>query len=226
MAKYEQWVFARVNGVAAISSVDRQTISIIAPSAKVKTINLSTEYLPLDNTRANADTVFHLGSMDWMPNVEGIIWLIDKVWPLVTAEYPAAKLYLAGRNMPKSIYDKATASVFVDGAIDSPTEYIANKQIMVVPLFAGSGVRVKIIEGMALGKAIVATTVAVEGVNISNGNNIVVADSATDFANAIIHLLKHPETVTAIGTQAAEFIAQNYRTNVVIKKLEDFIQSV
>ncbi len=226
LQRYEQWAFSAVDGVAAISSIDTQTISYIAPGVKVKTINLSTEYkhLPLDAIEQN--TLFHLGSMDWMPNVEGIIWLIDEVWPLVVAKQPNAKLYLAGRNMPKSIINRAVANIIVEGAIDSPTEYIATKQIMVVPLFAGSGVRVKVIEGMALGKPIVATTIAVEGIGISNGNNAVITDSAIQFADAIVYLLQHPDKAKELGDNAADFIEQNYRPQVVIKKLESFIASI
>ncbi len=226
LQRYEQWAFSAVDGVAAISSIDTQTISYITPGVKVKTINLSTEYkhLPLDAIEPN--TLFHLGSMDWMPNVEGIIWLIEEVWPLVVAKQPNAKLYLAGRNMPKSIINRAATNIIVEGAIDSPTEYIATKQIMVVPLFAGSGVRVKIIEGMAFGKPIVATTIAVEGIGISNGNNAVITDSAIQFADAIVYLLQHPDKAKELGDNAADFIEQNYRTNVVIKKLESFIASI
>jgi glycosyltransferase involved in cell wall biosynthesis len=164
--------------------------------------------------------------MDWMPNVEGIVWLADEVWPLVLENQPHAKLYLAGRNMPKNIFSRASASIVVEGAIDSPTQYMATKQIMAVPLFAGSGVRVKIIEGMALGKAIVATDLAVEGVDVSNGKNILLANSAQNFANAIIGLLKHPEAVMEIGANASAFIESNYRSAVVIKKLETFIAAI
>lgn len=226
LRKYEKAVFAKVNGVAAISNVDAQTIRELTPRAKVETINLSTEYKPVEGVEIVPDTVFHLGSMDWMPNVEGVLWLIDEVWPLVLENQPHAKLYLAGRNMPKNIFSRTSASIVVEGAIDSPTEYMATKQIMVVPLFAGSGVRVKIIEGMALGKAIVATDTAVEGVDVNNGKNILLANSAQNFANAIIGLLKHPEAVNEIGAKASAFIDSNYRSAVVIKKLESFIAAI
>jgi glycosyltransferase involved in cell wall biosynthesis len=128
--------------------------------------------------------------------------------------------------MPKSIINWTATNIIVEGAIDSPTEYIATKQIMVVPLFAGSGVRVKIIEGMAFGKPIVATTIAVEGIGISNGNNAVITDSAIQFADAIVYLLQHPDKAKELGDNAADFIEQHYRTNVVIKKLESFIASI
>ncbi len=226
LRRYEKKIFAQVNGVAAISSIDAQSIRSLTPLVRVETINLSTEYTPPTDSKPVPDTVFHLGSMDWIPNVEGIVWFVNQVWPLVEEQQPQAKLYLAGRNMPKFLFDKASPSIIVKGAIDSPTEYMAGKQIMVVPLFAGSGVRVKIIEGMALGKAIVATSIAVEGVDITNGKNILIADSAKNFANAVIGLLKHPEAVKEIGEKAAEFINQNYRPAVVIKKLESFIASV
>lgn len=224
MRKYEQQVFAKVNGVAAISSVDANIIKELTPTAKVEVIPLSTNYTPVDGIAAAENTVFHLGAMDWFPNVDGIEWLLDYVWPVVLKVKPDAKLYLAGRNMPQSVFSYADNTITIEGAIDSPVEYMANKNIMVVPLFLGSGVRVKIIEGMALGKAIVATPLAVEGLAVSHKKNIYIAGNEQQFAAAIIDLLNNSQLAKQIGANAVEFINANHRPQVVINKLIQFTE--
>jgi polysaccharide biosynthesis protein PslH len=223
---YEVNAFAKVDGIAAISSIDAGVISKLCPQAKTATINLSTNYIPLANVAVEANTVFHLGSMDWQPNLEGIEWFISNVWPLVITKNKSVKLHLAGRNMPAGLLAKTGNSIIVEGAVESPAHYMAARQVMVVPLFSGSGVRVKIIEGMALGKAIVATPVAIEGIDVTNAQNILIADTAQAFANAILTLLESQDKINTMGQNAAHFIDEHYRSGVIIKKLEDFIKSV
>lgn len=222
---YEVDAFAKVDGIAAISSIDANVITQLCPNTKTETINLSTNYVPLANIAVEANTVFHLGSMDWQPNLEGIEWFINNVWPLVAAKNAQAKLHLAGRNMPNTLFAKASNNITVEGAVESPAHYMAARRVMVVPLFSGSGVRVKIIEGMALGKAIVATPVAVEGIDVTSGQNILIADNAQAFANAILSLQESQEKINTLGQNAARFIDEHYRSRVIINKLEDFIKS-
>lgn len=223
---YEISVFEKVHGVAAISSIDEATIKQLAPKAKVATVALTTHLQPVMGVNTIPASVFHLGSMDWAPNVEGIEWFINSVWPLVATNVPHAKLYLAGRNMPQSLFNKANDSIIIEGGVDNPVDYMGTKQIMVVPLFSGSGVRVKVIEGMALGKPIVATPIAVEGIAVTNNENIFIAETPEAFASAICSLLSNNALVDRTGHAAAGFIEANYRPTVVIQNLERFIASL
>lgn len=226
MARYEKQVFTKVNGVAAISAVDAKIITELAPAAKLDVIPLSTNYTPVEGVTPEANTVFHLGAMDWFPNIDGINWLLDYIWPVVLKIKPDAKLYLAGRNMPDSVFTYADNAITVEGAVDNPVAFMSTKNIMVVPLFLGSGVRVKIIEGMALGKAIVATPLAVEGLAVSHKKNIYIAGNEQQFAAAIVDLLNNPQLAEQIGRNAAEYIDNNHRPGVVIQKLEQLIARV
>ena len=103
---------------------------------------------------------------------------------------------------------------------------MSSKQIMAVPLFSGSGVRVKIIEGMALGKAIIATPMAVEGLTVSHKKNIYIAGNSKQFADAILDLLYNPDFAKQLGTNAAAYADAHHRPAVVIEKLVGFIEKV
>jgi Glycosyl transferases group 1/Glycosyltransferase Family 4 len=104
------------------------------------------------STPLNDRSIFHLGSMDWYPNLEAIEWFLKEVWPLVHQKMPDLKFYLAGKNMPESLFNLHHLNIHTEGQIDNPVAYMRNKGAMVVPLRSGSGIRVKILEGMAMGK--------------------------------------------------------------------------
>lgn len=219
LKRYEQQAFAKVDGVAAISPIDAKIIAQMAPAAKVEVIPITTTIKADTGVAQLPNSVFHLGAMDWFPNIDGIQWLLDKVWPQVVARNANAKLYLAGRNMPGAVFNHANENTLVEGTVDNPIAFMADKQIMVVPLFLGSGVRVKIIEGMALGKAIVATPLAVEGLVVSHKNNIYIAGNAGQFAQAILDLLNNPALVQELGANAAAYVDANHRPAVAVERL-------
>lgn len=173
------------------------------------------------------NSVFHLGSLDWMPNLEGMKWFIDEVWPLVIKDFSKAKFHIAGRNVPdwiKSLDGKQ--NIVVDGEIPSAPKYLQSKQIMVVPLKSGSGMRVKIIEGFAAGKAIVSTSVGAEGINYTKGINIEIQDTASDFASSIVNLLKDKDKVTRLGENSKTLIRDEYSEVATAKGLIDFYHSL
>ena len=226
LQKYELKAFTKVDGIAAISSIDAKLIHGLVPQVKMEEIPLTTQYKPVEGVVPEPNSIFHLGAMDWQPNINGIEWLLDEVWPLVEEQNSHCKLYLAGRNMPTAVYSYAKNNIVVEGAIDNAIAYMSSKQIMAVPLFSGSGVRVKIIEGMALGKAIIATPMAVEGLSVSHKKNIYIAGNAKQFVDAILYLLYNPDFAKQLGTNAAAYADAHHRPAVVIDKLVDFISSI
>lgn len=170
--------------------------------------------------------VFHLGSLDWKPNQEAIRWFLDEVWPLVLGQCPEAIFQIAGKNMPASMKALSTANVRVLGEIENAKQFMQNSGIKVVPLHSGSGMRIKIIEGMAYGCPIVSTPVGVEGIVHQTQKNIVVAAEAQEFADAVIALLKHPERAQELGKNAQENITKHYANDRKINELITFYQSI
>lgn len=170
-------------------------------------------------------TLFHLGSMEWAPNQEGLIWFVDKCWPAIREKYPALKFYVAGRNAPQWLQKRLEVpNVVFIGEVADAYEFINSKSIMVVPLFSGSGMRVKIIEGMALGKSIVTTPIGAEGIAVENRKHLLIARDENSFIEAVSELIENHELFEQIGKNAIEFIHENFDNLATADKLVDFYQ--
>jgi glycosyltransferase involved in cell wall biosynthesis len=156
-------------------------------------------------------TLFHIGSLEWSPNQEGLIWFFDNCWDSIREKYPDLRFYIAGRNAPVWFQRmlNLTNVVFM-GEVADAYEFINSKSIMVVPLFSGSGMRIKIIEGMALGKPIVTTAIGTEGISTTSGVNIVVTEDAAGFVQSISDLIENREYFDKIGKNAIEYIHENF----------------
>ncbi len=168
-------------------------------------------------------TLCHIGTLDWMPNQEGLIWFLENVWKELSEMHPDLIFNIAGRNAPEWMnkYFRSKNINFL-GEIDDAYDFIDKNAIMIVPLFSGSGMRVKIIEGMALGKAIITTAVGAEGINAKNGVNIIIEETPEGFVKQINNLLKNKEKIYEIGKNAGKFVNENYDITNITAKLIDF----
>lgn len=156
-------------------------------------------------------SLFHIGALDWAPNQEGLIWFFDQCWAKIREKCPEVKFYLAGRNAPDWFERKIKrAGVEYLGEINDAYDFINSKAIMVVPLFSGSGMRIKIIEGMSLGKPIVTTDIGTEGIPTTNGENILIANDADQFVEEVVKLVNNRELANQIGKNAIGFIQEKF----------------
>ena len=171
---------------------------------------------------AEKNSLYHLGAMDWMPNQESIGWLLEHVWPVVHREVPQARLYLAGRKMPARLMQASIDGVTVVGEVPDAAQFIASKQINVVPLLSGSGIRVKIIEAMAAGKAVVTTTVGARGIDYTDGENLLIANTPDEFARQIKRLVDDPDYCRRVGDAAVRLVARQYDVNLLTERLLQF----
>jgi glycosyltransferase involved in cell wall biosynthesis len=158
-------------------------------------------------------TFFHIGSMDWMPNQEGIKWFMDNCMPILAQEFPENKILLAGRNMPKWVDNYKFHNLEIIGEINNAIDFINSCDIMFVPLFSGSGIRIKIVEGMSLGKVIISTTIGAEGIDCSDGINILIADTPEQFIEKFRFCVDNPNHCKIIGANAIALI--NDRHNII-----------
>ncbi len=167
-------------------------------------------------------SLFHLGAMDWMPNQEGMEWFLNDVWPRVKSGFPSVKLYIAGNNMPDRFFAYADERCSVQGRVPDAREFMLSHSVMVVPLLAGSGIRVKIVEGMALGKTIISTSQGAEGLHYVPMENIIIADTAEEMYKAIALCYSSPELCSTIGTNARRLAEDYYDMHKVGEKVAAF----
>lgn len=178
--------------------------------------------MQLPEVNVQEDTLFHIGSMNWFPNIQGIKWFLNDVWREIEETLPQIQLYLAGRNMPSWLTNSQINNVHVVGEVSDSTTFMLSKQIMVVPLLSGSGIRVKILEAMSLNKAVVATSIAAEGIMYEDKKNILIANTPKEFVNCIKLLIENKEYCKQIGDNAGKLIKEKYDINVVAGQIESY----
>jgi glycosyltransferase involved in cell wall biosynthesis len=155
-------------------------------------------------------SLFHIGSMEWQPNIQAMQWFIEHVWRKLHAKYPTTLFHIAGRGMTDDFKRMEGNNIIMDGEVEDAIQFMQSNQIMVVPLFAGSGIRVKILEGMALGKVIVSTSLGAQGIDCEHGKNILIADTADEFCQCIGQLLNNPVLCESLGNEARKLVSEKY----------------
>jgi polysaccharide biosynthesis protein PslH len=216
------------DGVAAITKNDADFFvqaGCRVPIADIPFgINFSRFQEPSENT--SDITLFSIGSMNWIPNQEGIRWFLEKVWPDVIRQNPSLKYFIAGREMPIWLTESHYPNVEIVGEVDDALKFMHEHTIMIVPLFSGSGIRIKIIEGMACGKTIISTSVGAEGIHYTDLEDILIADDPFEFIEMISACLNDRVFLNRIGKNARELIKKDYDRDLIIQKLVGFYQKI
>lgn len=230
LKRYECSLMNKVDGYMTISDVDYEFFHALSPDTPGTVIPFAVdmddyktedEYIPSDQPE-----LFHLGSMNWMPNVEGLVWFLKDVFPSILEKFPSLTFTMAGRGIPESLQRYASDHVIIAGEVENANEFMLSKDLMIVPLLSGSGIRIKIIEGMALGKTIITTKIGAEGLNVENGKHIFIADTAEEFVNVIEKCIKTPDICTIIGENARHYVALNHNNEVVTQELIEFYHEI
>jgi glycosyltransferase involved in cell wall biosynthesis len=231
LKEYELKVLNKVDGIAAISKEDEKKYSKFGCKTPLKTIpfGINTEEYQSDNYQNNEKepySIFHLGAMDWAPNQEGINWFLQIIWPKIKKDFPDLPFYIAGRGMQHWSGTVADNQVKIIGEIDDAKAFIANKGIMIVPILSAGGIRVKIIEGMALKKTIVTTSIGAEGIDVKNNQNILLAEGHDDFYRLIKKALKQEKWASEIGANAEQYAHSHFNNAHICEELVTFYQSI
>ena len=167
---------------------------------------------------------FHIGSMDWAPNIEGVQWFLQHVWNVVQPQLDNVSLYLAGKNMPPSLRSKESENLHIVGEVEDVTLFSLEKNIMIVPLLSGAGIRIKILEAMALGKTIITTNIGAEGIGATHRLNILIANTVEEFIATLHFCFEDTEEATKIGSNAREFVLTHYLKDKIYSDLINHIQ--
>lgn len=226
LRNYEFATITKFDGIAAITSRDADFFrKEIGAKIPVTDIPYGVERIMAPQNQeidCEVPSLFHIGSMDWIPNQEGIKWFLDNVWALVNNEFPGLKLYLAGRNMPVWLKEQSWPDVEIVGEVPDARAFILSKQIMVVPLLSGSGIRIKIIEAMAEGKAVITTPVGAEGIECEHGKHILFATQPEEFLDAIRRCVENNVFCEDMGANARFLIHEHHDRDKLIDKLVAF----
>jgi len=231
LRRYELNMLKQVDGIAAITDKDAGYFRSVAPETPVISIPFGIpakdfDVVPKIKPSDTPPTLFHLGSMNWIPNQEGINWFIHDVWPTLHKKFPKLKFHLAGREMPSRIRNMNTEGIVIDGEVPDALAYMQSHTVMIVPLFSGSGIRIKIVEGMLAGAAIITTHVGAEGINYTDGLNLLIANDANGFIKAVEKCLNTPALIEELGQNARKLVIQDHNNENLIQKISEFYTGI
>lgn len=223
---YELATIKKLDGLITVSIEDKE---FFIQNGFDKSINIA--YTGFDITQLPPVTtiencIYHIGAMDWMPNIEGLRWFMKEVWPLVHSQKPYFILHLAGKNMGEEFYQYQNLNVKNHGQVFNAMEFVADKSTLIVPLFSGSGMRVKTVEAMAMGKCIIGTEMAAQGLPSDVKKYLIIVNSAQEFAEKIIYYAHNPDEANALGQQAKLYAMNHFEVKQIAESVVQYYNTV
>ena len=169
-------------------------------------------------------SIFHIGSMEWQANEQGVMWFLKKVWPRVLSAQPNVKFHLAGKGLSKTDPRFFQTGIVNHGEVDDAEVFMQSHGIMIVPIQAGSGIRIKSLEAMALGVPVVSTSIGAQGLTVESGTQMLIADDPEGFADGIMQLLLNPAASQEMIQQARVYVEQHHNLKRNTAELIAFLQ--
>lgn len=232
LRRYEQQICGKFDLILAVSQYDKdflqQELNIKSPIEVVET-GVDVEYFaPLRHVMPENGRLLFLGSLDWMPNIDGILWFVTNIYPQVKARHPHVSLDIVGRRPVESVLSLANTdtSIRVCGDVKDVRPYIAAADLFIVPLRIGSGTRLKIFEAMAMAKPVVSTRIGAEGLPVQNDVHLALADSPQDFAHQLTALLDSPDKKNQLASQGYSLVTTRYSWTNISEHLYDLCLQV
>lgn len=220
--------WACLDGCTLTSDHDRQMLLAEAPWARTAVVRNGVD---LDAFRPGPGpeeprSLLFFGAVDYYPNTEGLLFFLDEVMPRLREAIPGVHLRIVGRRPPESITSRQGPDVEVTGAVDDVRPYLERAAVVIAPLHIGGGTRLKILEAMAMGKAVVSTSVGAEGLDAIPERDIAIADDAAELAEKIGRLLGAPEKRRRLGAAARRFVEQGYGWGASVARLTSFYEEI
>ena len=213
MVKKFEKKWNRVDISIAVSESQKESVLAYMPDINIAVIphGIDTDYFKAVDREQNFPTLMINGGMKRLLNVRGVLWFYNEVYPLIKEKIPDVKLYIVGNSPTKEILQlSADESVVVTGYVNDLRPYFSRAWVVVAPLTNNFGVKVRVLQAMAMGKPVVSTSMVTSGIDVSAGENIILADDSRDFAERVIELLNNEELRNRIGANARKLMEEKY----------------
>lgn len=223
--RFEKKVCAEVKGVIAVSEDDalrfQQEFGLRNVLGHVPT-GVDVGYFSEPGYRPEAQHIVFLGSMDWMPNIDGVLEFVRTTYPRIKSQCAGVKLTIIGRNPARAIValQEQDSSIHVTGTVDDVRPYMSRAAVSIVPLRVGGGTRIKIFEAMAMGIPVVSSTIGAEGLPVDDGTNIFVADEPDTFARRVASLLQNPSMALSMGSAGKRMVSEKFSWHTAVGQFD------
>jgi len=227
--KYESKICNDFNICLVVSAKEGKILRELCPNVDIRVISngVDTDYFVPSHNQVEPHNIIFVGSMDWLPNIDAVMYFANEILPSIQREIPDIQLYIVGHNPPSQIkFLSLNRNITVTGSVEDVRLYIARSSICIAPLRIGGGTRLKILEGMAMRKAIVSTSVGCEGIEITPNENIVVADNPEDFARCVVKLLKDDRLCEKLGGNGHKLVQEKYSWRTISITLEQIYENL
>jgi glycosyltransferase involved in cell wall biosynthesis len=234
MKRYEGHIVREFDHTLAVTEIDRSALLQAAasksngskpalPDIHIIPIAVDTRSLQSMSRESGSVNILTMGTLHYPPNADGIRWFMGEVFPLIREHVPEAALTIIGKNPPKDFLERASRDpqfVKVTGYVPDLTPYLEQAAIMVVPVRAGGGMRVRILEAFAQAIPVVTTTIGLEGIDARPGEDVLVADTPAGFAAAVVRLLQDESLQSRLAANGRRLAEQRYDWKVVLKAMD------
>jgi glycosyltransferase involved in cell wall biosynthesis len=213
--------------LVAISATDGEDFRRLGCTRPIHVAPCGVTLSDLPDDASEPGRVGFIGSLDFRPNQEAVEWIVDELWPRVVRLTSEASLSIAGSSPPDWLRRRARGqNIEFLGYVDDAGAFLRRMSVVIAPLFAGGGMRIKVLDAMAFSKPVVATPLGAGGIEIDEGLNLVIADNAASFAEAVVRLLRQPEIAARIGREARATVAARYDSDTIARELLGFYKSL
>ncbi len=225
---FEERVVSRVNHVLACSDEDKTILNTMAPGQRISVVPNGVDTAFYQSSGKCAEELSRLvfvGGMNWFPNKDAIVWFDQHVLPELIQQEPGIRLHVIGKpdDGLKIVHGK---HIVMNGFVDDTRPYLEKASIFIVPIRIGGGTRLKVLEAMSMGKAIVSTTVGVEGIRVEDRRHVLIADTPEEFASCVVELLGNTDLRARLGAAARERACSEYQWDRIGLKLLEAYESI
>lgn len=229
LRRYEADVCAYMDACLAITPEDSERLRALNPQIQVATVPAGVDLDDFQPQPASEEpgAIVSVAAMDWPPNADAMFWFTEQILPLIRQTHPAAHLYVVGKNPSAKIQALARMkNVTVTGFVDDVRTYLAKGAVFIVPLRSGGGMRVKILQAMAMEKAIVSTTIGAEGIAAQDNQAICLADTPAAFATGVSRLLADTPLRQRIARNARQLVTSHYSWDQTVNRMEQIYTNI
>jgi glycosyltransferase involved in cell wall biosynthesis len=222
---YEPLICMEFNRCVMITEKEKKRLEQMNPLVRAMTIPAGVNIANTSNNiESEQPSILFLSSLDWEPNVQGFFWFYENVLPRLVEENPSIIVTIIGKGECKKIQHLSHPNVRVVGYVEDVSPYIGRSWLAIVPLFTGSGMRIKILELFAHGKAVVSTSVGCEGINVRHGGEILIADTPGEFGDCVLRIMRDEGLRRSLGSSALKLVKENHTWETVAEQLEKVYQ--
>ena len=222
LKKWQQGLGKKVDMSIVMSESDANILNKDKTVSNIAVIpnGVDIEVFPFSETNSQKTTISYFGNMEYFPNQDAVLYFYKQILPMIKQIIPDVKFLIVGRNPSLTVQSLAKdGNVIITGTVDSVIPHYINSSICIVPLRAGGGTRLKILEAMAVGRPVVSTTIGCEGLNVTDGENILIADTPVQFAEKVIQLLKDNKLYQKIAVNGRQLVEDQYSWDRIADKL-------